>query len=103
MKEKNKKKIVNLLCRCGEVSEEEIREAIRNGAQDLDAIKRMTRAGMGLCQGKTCGQLIRRILKEMTGQKDEQIKPFTTRAPLRALPIKQVSDPQYLPNAKKED
>ena len=101
MKVRTKK--VNLVCRCGEVSEEEVREAIRNGAWDLDAIKRMTRSGMGLCQGKTCNQLIRRILKEMTGQADAQIKPFTTRVPLRALSIKQVSDPKYLKDAAQED
>ena len=51
-----------IVCRCEEVTREEIMEAIRQGDGSLDAIKRRTRAGMGFCQGRTCRRLIARIL-----------------------------------------
>ena len=37
------------LCRCEEVTQEEIEEAIRDGATTLTGIKKRTHAGMGLC------------------------------------------------------
>ena len=45
-----------IVCRCEEITEAEIREAIRRpvGARDIDGIKRRTRAGMGRCQAGFC-------------------------------------------------
>ena len=40
-----------IICRCEEVTEGEIKKAIRSGARTITGIKRRTRAGMGLCQG----------------------------------------------------
>lgn len=75
-----------LVCRCGEVTLQEIREAIRGGARDVNAVKRWTRAGMGLCQGKTCGQLVARIISEELGIPLSEVKTGTARAPIRPIP-----------------
>ena len=83
---KNKKDPI--ICRCEEVTEEDIREAIRNGASDVDAVKRVTRAGMGLCQQHTCYQLVAKIISEMTGKPLSEIVPFTKRPPVRPIPAK---------------
>lgn len=53
-----------LICRCEEVSREEIEKAIEDGAVTANEVKRFTRAGMGLCQGRTCRRLVERILSE---------------------------------------
>jgi glycerol-3-phosphate dehydrogenase len=45
----------HIVCRCEEISEGEIVEAIRRGARTVDAVKYRTRAGMGRCQGGFCG------------------------------------------------
>jgi len=74
--------IKKIICRCEEITEEEIREAIREGFTTIKAIKIRTRAGMGLCQGRTCSTLIRDIITEMTGIKKEDILPDTVRPPL---------------------
>ncbi|MGQ9595626.1 MAG: (2Fe-2S)-binding protein, partial [Anaerolineae bacterium] len=42
-----------IICRCEEVTKGEILEAIRDGCDSVIWIKRKTRAGMGLCQGRT--------------------------------------------------
>lgn len=76
-----------IICRCEEVTEEEIREAIRKGARSIKEIKKMTRAGMGICQGKICSLLIARILAEMTNKKLSEIELDTPRPPLRPIPL----------------
>lgn len=76
-----------IICRCEEVTEEEIREAIRKGARSIQEIKRVTRAGMGICQGKTCSRLVARILAEMTNKKLSEIELDTPRPPLRPIKL----------------
>lgn len=78
---------VRIVCRCEEVSRGEIIEAIRGGAITLNDIKRRTRAGMGLCQGKACCRLIQRILAQETGRGVEEILPFRHRPPVRPIPL----------------
>ena len=74
-----------VICRCEEITRGEIKEAIRNGIQTLNGIKRVTRAGMGLCQGQTCQQLVARILTEELGLNAADIDPTTARGPVRPL------------------
>lgn len=39
-----------IICRCQEVTEQEIIDAVHEGATTVDGVKRRTRACMGLCQ-----------------------------------------------------
>jgi len=74
-----------VICRCEEITLGEIKDAIRNGFQTLNGIKRVTRAGMGLCQGQTCQRLVSRILTEEIGLAAADIDPTTARGPVRPL------------------
>jgi NADPH-dependent 2,4-dienoyl-CoA reductase/sulfur reductase-like enzyme len=47
-----------LICRCEERSLSEIGEGFAQGSQSLGAVKRLTRAGMGRCQGRYCGPVL---------------------------------------------
>jgi D-hydroxyproline dehydrogenase subunit alpha len=47
-----------LVCRCEERSMSEIGDGFAHGAQALGAVKRLTRAGMGRCQGRYCGPVL---------------------------------------------
>ena len=51
-----------IICRCEQISEGEIIEAIRRGARSLDGVKRRVRAGMGRCQGGFCAPRVMEIL-----------------------------------------
>ncbi len=55
-----------IVCRCEQVSEAEIRDAISRpvGAATLDGIKRRTRAGMGRCQGGFCTPKVISLLSD---------------------------------------
>jgi len=75
------------ICRCEEVTKEEIEKAIAEGAHTLSGVKKRTHAGMGLCQGRTCGKLIAGMLSRQ--QDPAQILPPTARPPVRAAKIKE--------------
>jgi NAD(P)H-nitrite reductase large subunit len=81
-----------IICRCKEITEEEIIEVIKKGITDVDGIKRALGAGMGLCQGKTCSILITKIISQITGVSIKEIKQQTSRAPVRPIPIKIISE-----------
>ena len=59
-----------IICRCEQVTEGEIRDAIRRpvGARSLDGVKRRTRAGMGRCQSGFCSPRVMEILAEELGK-----------------------------------
>ncbi|MGQ9566756.1 MAG: (2Fe-2S)-binding protein [Anaerolineae bacterium] len=76
-----------IICRCEEVTKGEILEAIRDGCDSVIWVKRKTRAGMGLCQGRTCGHLVARLLAEEKGLDLAQILPDTRRPPVRPIPL----------------
>lgn len=61
---KNHPEYGRVICRCENVSEGEIMEAIHTnpGARDIDGVKRRTRAGMGRCQGGFCLPYVAEIL-----------------------------------------
>ena len=65
-----------LVCRCEEITAGEIRKAVREyEGTSVTEIKRRVRAGMGLCQGRTCGKLVTRIIQEELGKKADEVEP----------------------------
>ncbi len=51
-----------MVCRCEEITKEEIIQAIEEGYTTIDAIKKRTRAGMGYCQGRVCRKLVAQLI-----------------------------------------
>lgn len=76
-----------VICRCEEITRGEIKAAIRNGMKTINGVKRITRAGMGLCQGQTCQRLVIQILASELGIPAGSVEPTTARAPVRPIPI----------------
>ncbi len=74
-----------IICRCEEVTLGEIKKAVKEGAHDITGIKRRTRAGMGLCQGRSCEKLVQDILIKQLSKRPEEIKPDTVRPPVRPI------------------
>jgi NAD(P)H-nitrite reductase large subunit len=79
------------ICRCEEVTEAQIREAIRAGAHTVKEIKRWTRAGMGICQGRTCRRLVERILAEELKMKAGDIEISSFRQPVRPVSLESMA------------
>lgn len=76
-----------VICRCEGVTLREIRDLIREGYTTVDEIKRISRAGMGPCQARTCGPLIAAEIARMTGEPLGSVAPSAHRAPVKPLPI----------------
>ncbi|KGF04634.1 NAD(P)/FAD-dependent oxidoreductase [Anaerococcus lactolyticus] len=60
-----------LVCRCEQVSEKTIRDAMNRGldCNSFDSIKRRTRAGMGFCQGTFCRKRVIEVMEDEVGAK----------------------------------
>ena len=58
-----------LVCRCEQVSETTILDAMRRGipVTTIDGIKRRTRAGMGFCQGTFCRPRVAAVMSKELG------------------------------------
>lgn len=56
-----------IVCRCEEITEAEIIDAVRCGHTTVDGVKFHTRAGMGRCQGGFCSAKILEIISRESG------------------------------------
>lgn len=73
------------VCRCEEVTAGAIRTAVEAlGAGDTRTAKLLTRAGMGWCQGRTCGFAVRALAGASAGPAPDR-RPLACPVPLSAL------------------
>lgn len=79
---------MKIICRCQDVTEEEIIAAIKQGATTIDEIRRLVRAGMGPCQGRTCRRLVSQIISRELQTPPGEIYPPTFRPPNRPVSFK---------------
>lgn len=76
-----------IICRCEGITLGEVRKLIQEGYRTVDEIKRISRAGMGPCQGRTCRQLIMQEIAKFTGQKMEDMLMPTFRPPTKPIKL----------------
>ncbi len=79
-----------IVCRCERITKQMVRDYVTaTGARDFNAVKAGLRCGMGPCGGKTCGDLIWQIYRELGIDRSEVQppvhRPFTQEVPLRAF------------------
>jgi NAD(P)H-nitrite reductase large subunit len=77
-----------MLCRCEEVTCRKVKDAIREGAVDINQVKLFSRAGMGYCQGRMCSALVASWIFHETGQSPNELQPFTVRSPIQPILLK---------------
>jgi len=77
-----------IICRCEEITKGEIRKAVHDGMFTLTEIRRYLRTGMGLCQGQTCGRLLKGIVARELNVSPNDLEPATSRAPMRPIEMK---------------
>jgi len=74
-----------VVCRCEEVFLEDISNAVRDGAKTSKEIKLRTRAGMGICQGKTCRPLLDQLIVNYSDQKLAPNPSLSHNFPIRPI------------------
>ncbi len=77
-----------IVCRCEDVTLQDIVTAIEHGYRDIEEVKRYTGLGTGPCQGKSCMGRCALLLAAHTGRKPSDIPPFTTRPPVASTALK---------------
>lgn len=65
---------------------------LQDGPPNQDQVKRLTRMGMGQCQGRRCRDQIAMILAAQSGRAPGEVPLATHRAPVRPLPLKVLAD-----------
>ena len=73
------------VCRCVDVTKEDIYNAIEMGYRDIESLKRFTGAGTGPCQGKNCLPALMTILAEVIDIGEEEMISFTQRPPVHPI------------------
>ncbi|MGI6053416.1 MAG: (2Fe-2S)-binding protein [Clostridium sp.] len=81
-----------ILCRCEDLTRERILECIESGCRTIDEIKRITRAGMGPCQGRTCRMLIAQELAAYYHIPMEEVLMPTFRPPTKPISMGVLAD-----------
>ena len=81
-----------ILCRCEDLTREDILNCIKEGYCTIDEIKRVTRAGMGPCQGRTCRMLIAQELSSYYGIPMEEVLMPTFRPPTKPISMGALAD-----------
>lgn len=76
-----------IICRCEEITLGMIEQALADGAANINEIKRLTRTGMGRCQGRMCGPALYEILAGKTGEPMGKLRSFRPRPPLKPVPL----------------
>ena len=79
-----------IICRCSDITLKEVRDLIHEGYTTLEEIKRISRTGMGPCQGRTCGNLILREINSITGKSIPEIDVTVSRPPVKGILLNQI-------------
>ena len=70
-----------IVCRCEDITEDEVLAAIDEGYTDLEELRKRLRIGMGPCQGRVCVQLVMKIVEKKTGKRIPKASLTKSRPP----------------------
>ena len=71
-----------------QASRRSLRTQAKQGPVNADQVKRLTRAGMGHCQGRLCREQVALLLAEESGADIADIPLMSYRPPVRPLPLR---------------
>jgi bacterioferritin-associated ferredoxin len=77
------------ICRCEQITAGQVKNAIQEGCLDVNDIKTRTRAGMGQCQGRMCGQAVAEIAAATLHISPDRPGMLSVRPPLRPVPMRE--------------
>ena len=90
-----------MVCRCEGLSLAELRSTLTSQPQPtLASIKRLTRAGMGRCQGRYCGVTLERILAGRQNSPLEESDRWAPRPPVSQTRIADLAGLEFSEHGK---
>ncbi|MGE0211136.1 MAG: FAD-dependent oxidoreductase [Parvibaculaceae bacterium] len=81
-----------LVCRCEELTRAEIEAGLGQGPETVGSLKRLTRVGMGPCQGRYCGPLVAALVAEKGGKAIDGMSFWAPRPPAKPLAISEIAE-----------
>ncbi|ACM39716.1 MULTISPECIES: NAD(P)/FAD-dependent oxidoreductase [Rhizobium/Agrobacterium group] len=87
-----------IVCRCEEVRAGEIRAIAARGAKGPNQAKAFSRAGMGPCQGRSCGLTVCELIGDATAQPPGQVGYMNIRAPVKPVTLGEMARSQDYPS-----
>ena len=76
------------ICRCEEVTVGDIRRVIADGVTEINEIKRLTRMGMGRCQGRMCAPAVQELIARDTAAEPASVGCLHQRSPVKPVPLR---------------
>lgn len=80
-----------LLCRCESVPLQVVTDLIDGGVTDFGSIKRLSRVGMGGCQGRYCQRQLATLVADRSGAAPAAEQLFEARFPARPVSIGEIA------------
>lgn len=85
-----------IICRCEEVSLEDIENTAKKLNCSAREIKLRTRAGMGYCGGRTCRPAVDAVLADVTGERAGHDVPLKVQPPVRPVTLSVLGGSQHV-------
>lgn len=76
-----------IICRCEEVSLEDLTKTAHEYERSAREVKLRTRAAMGYCGGRTCRPAVDAVIREVTGEQTGDNIPLKIQPPIRPATI----------------
>ena len=87
----------NFVCVCEDVTTKDILQAIDEGFDDIQMLKRYSTATMGPCQGKMCLKALVGLCAQATGRSVSDTGVTTARPPMQPVPLGALAGPAHMP------
>jgi NADPH-dependent 2,4-dienoyl-CoA reductase/sulfur reductase-like enzyme len=80
-----------IVCRCEEVTANDILDAVAIGATGPNQLKAYRRTGMGPCQGRLCGLTVTELMAQARGKSPQEIGYYRLRAPVKPITLAELA------------
>jgi bacterioferritin-associated ferredoxin len=80
-----------IVCRCEEVTAEQIRETARLGCEGPNQMKAFLRCGMGPCQGRLCGLTVTELIAEERSTSPQEVGYYRLRPPVKPITLAELA------------
>ena len=85
------------VCFCEDVTARDLAQAVDEGFEDIQTLKRYSTTTMGPCQGKMCQKAFTGICALRTGRSIGETGGITSRPPVQPVPLSALAGPSHMP------
>ena len=80
-----------LVCRCEEVTAQQVLDAVKGGATGPNQLKSFLRCGMGPCQGRLCGLTVTELIAKARNTAPGEVGYYRLRPPVKPITVAELA------------